>query len=256
MDEKTTRKIETMRKAGEILGKVLEECLMAAKDGVREIEIDSLAERKILEYGGEPGFKRVDGYKHSVCTSTNEVVVHGIPRERILRTGDIFGIDCGVYLEGYHTDMAESIIVGGEDGAEKATIEFLRQGKKALFAGIKQAKPGNHVGDISHAIQTIIEGSGYSVVRSLVGHGVGKELHEEPEVPGYMAGDIGSTPILRPGMTIAIEVIYNMGEPGVVFEGTDDWTIVTEDGSLAGLFERTVVITEDGVELLTKLSGE
>lgn len=134
--------------------------------------------------------------------------------------------------------------------------KFLKVGKKAMFEAIKQAKAGNHVGHISKTIHEIIESNGYSVVRSLIGHGVGRELHEDPEIPGYLEGDIEKTPILTTGMTIAVEVIYTMGKPEVVFEGSDDWTIVTEDTSLAGLFERTVAITDEGPELITKLADE
>lgn len=254
MDGRTKQKIEIMQRAGLILGQVMDEIVDYVKEGITELDVDKLAERRIMELGGEPGFKKVDGYKHTICASTNEVVVHGIPKDRKLVNGDVFGFDCGVYLDGYHTDMAESVIVGGE--ADFARKKFLEVGKKTLFKSISMAKPGNNVGDISKAMQEGIESNGYSIVRSLVGHGVGKELHEEPQVPGYLEGNIDNTPILRIGMTIAIEVIYNMGDAGVVFEGTDDWTIVSEDNSLAGLFERTIYIDESGPKLITKLKND
>lgn len=254
IDDKTRKKIEVMRTAGKMLGEVLFEVLSTVKPGTTEIELDRLAERLILEKGGESGFKKVDGYQHTICVSTNNVVVHGIPKERILKEGDIIGIDCGVYLDGYHTDMAETVVVGRTD--DKEIIKFLVTGKKAMYEGIKQAKIGHRVGHISRSMQETMEGSGYSVVRSLVGHGVGKELHEEPEIPGYLEREIRKTPVLTEGMTIAIEAIYNMGGSGVKYEGTDDWTIVSEDGSPAGLFERTILITDSGPELITYFPGE
>ena len=254
MDDKTRKKVETMRRAGKMLGEVLAQVLMAVKPGVTEIELDRLAERLILEKGGEVSFKKVDGYQHTICVSTNNVVVHGIPKERVLREGDIIGIDCGVYLDGYHTDMAETITVGNV--TDEKIRQFLRTGKKAMFEGVKQAKIGHRVGHISRIMQDTMEGGGYSVVRSLVGHGVGKELHEEPEVPGYLEKEMRKTPPLTEGMTIAVEAIYNMGGPGVKYDGSDDWTIVSEDGSPAGLFERTIVITDKGPELLTYFPGE
>ncbi len=254
MDDKTKKKVEIMRKAGKMLGEVLFEVLKSVKPGVTEIELDRLAERLILEKGGEVSFKKVDGYQHTICVSTNEVVVHGIPKEKVLNEGDIIGIDCGVFLEGFHTDMAETVIVGSTSNPE--VTKFLQVGKKAMYEAIKQAKIGHRVGHISRTMQERIEGNGYNVVRSLVGHGVGKELHEEPEVPGYLEKEIRKTPQLIEGMTIAVEAIYNMGEPGVKYDGSDDWTIVSEDGSLAGLFERTIVITENGSELITCFPGE
>lgn len=254
MDDKTRKKIEIMRRAGKMLGEVLFETLQAVRPGVTEIELDRLAERLILEKGGQVSFKKVDGYQHTICVSTNDVVVHGIPKDRVLKEGDIIGIDCGVYLDGYHTDMAETIVVGRT--LDEKIKQFLSIGKKAMYEGIKQAKIGHKVGHISRSMQETMEGGGYSVVRSLVGHGVGKELHEEPEIPGYLEREIRKTPNLEQGMTIAIEAIYNMGGPGVKYDGSDDWTIVSEDATLAGLFERTILITEQGPELITYFPGE
>lgn len=254
MDDKTKKKVEIMRKAGKMLGEVLQETLRAVQPGVTELELDRLAERLIIEKGGEISFKKVDGYKYTICVSTNDVVVHGIPKDRVLKEGDIIGIDCGVYLDGFHTDMAETIIVGKTTNPE--IEKFLKVGKNAMYKAILQATINHRVGHISRTIQEEIEGAGYNVVRSLVGHGVGKELHEEPEVPGYLEREMRKTPQLKLGMTIAVEAIYNMGESGVKYDGSDDWTIVSEDGSLAGLFERTIVITEEGPELITYFPGE
>ena len=246
INDKTRKKIEVMREAGKILGEVLFEVMNAIKPGVTEIELDKLAERLILEKGAEPGFKKVDGYEHSICVSTNDVVVHGIPKDRELKNGDIIGVDCGVYLNGYHTDMAETKIVGETSNPE--VVRFVEAGKKAMFAGIRQAKVGRRVGHISQAMQEVMEGSGYSVVKSLVGHGVGKELHEEPEIPGY--GEIGTGPALKSDMTLAIEVIYTKGKYDLVLE-KDNWTYSTADKSWGGLFEMTVIVGKQKAEVLT-----
>ncbi len=251
---KTPEEITIMRKAGRMLGEVLEETLKNVKPGVTELALDTIAEKLTFEKGGEPGFRKVPGYKHTICVATNSVVVHGIPKERKLVEGDIIGIDGGVFLEGFHSDMAETVAVGNVKPELK---KFLQAGKDAMYAGIRQAKAGNRVGDISQAVQEIVEKQGgYSVVRSLVGHGVGRELHEDPQIPGYLEKKIEHTPLLEAGMTIAVEVIYNMGGRKVVYEGSDDWTIESEDGSLSGVFERTIVITEAGPELLTAFPGE
>lgn len=252
------QKIEKMDRAGKILGEVLSEVMEFIKPGVSELEIDALADQLIVEKGGFPGFKKVPGYHHATCISTNDVVVHGIPTGRIIQAGDIVGVDCGVYLDGYHTDMAESKVVGKDSDkkTQESKEKFLEIGKKAMFSGIDKAKAGNRVGDISKSIQDIVEGSGYSVVKSLVGHGVGKELHESPEIPGYLEKTIEATPILKSGMTIAVEVIYNMGSAQVVYTEGDDWTIITEDGNLSGLFERTILVGENGPKLITRLAGD
>lgn len=252
---KKQEEIEVMAKAGKILGEVLQSTLKMIKPGITELELDHHAEAQILGKGGFPGFKKVDGYKHTLCVATNDVVVHGIPSKRVLKDGDIIAVDCGVFLDGYHSDMAETVVVGKTKNRE--LYAFLNAGKEAMYAGIRAAVPGNHVGDISKAMQQIIEHeNGYSVVRPLVGHGVGKELHEDPQIPGYLDKKIENTPLLEKGMTIAIEIIYNKGKPGVEYEGSDDWTIVSEDGSLSAVFERTIVITESGPQLLTYFPGE
>ncbi|MEK7160018.1 MAG: type I methionyl aminopeptidase [Patescibacteria group bacterium] len=254
---KTQKEIEIMRKGGKILADVMWEILDNIKPGVSELELDSIAGKLIKEKGGEPGFKKVEGYKHTICISVNNVVVHGIPTAYKLKKGDVVGIDCGVFYGGFHTDMSETRRVSNQilkikNKKEEDEIDkFLEIGKKALDEGIKQAKIGNRVGDISKTIQDIVEGSGYSVVRTLVGHGVGKGLHEEPEVPGFLSGKIEKTPKLIEGMVIAIEVIYNMGEPELVL-ADDGWTLKTKDKSLSGLFERTVAITKNGSVVLTR----
>lgn len=247
---KTEKEIEIMRTGGKILSDVMWELVKNVKVGVSELELDQLAEKLIRQKGGEPGFKRVDGYKYSICMSTNDVVVHGIPTDYKFKEGDIVGIDCGVYYQGFHTDMSETGRVSKELKNDSID-EFLFTGREALKKGIEEAVIGNNIGHISKAIQGIVESKGYSVVRSLVGHGVGHELHEEPEVPGYLADPIEETPTLTEGMVIAIEVIYNMGDSELVYANKDGWTLKTKDGSLSGLFERTVAITKQGPLVLT-----
>lgn len=247
---KSPKDLKKMEEGGRILGEVLSEVLKNAKEGVTEIELDRLAEKLITKRGAVPGFKTVNGYKHTLCFSTNDVVVHGIPTEYRLKNGDVIGIDCGVFYKGYHTDMSETLRVS----TKKDKVDpFLKTGQEALNFGISQAVAGNRVGNISQAIQKAIEGQGYSVVKSLIGHGVGKSLHEEPEVPGYVSGKIKNTPLLKPGMTLAIEVIYNMGASDVVYKNEDGWTISTKDGSISGLFERTVAITDGKPQIMTNL---
>jgi methionyl aminopeptidase len=254
IDYKNSSQIEIMQHGGHILATVLSEVMEGAKPGVTELELDQLAEKRIRELGGEPGFMRVKDYHHTTCFSTNDVVVHGIPGTYELNDGDVVGIDCGVYYKGFHTDMSESKRVKSEGGRVKKdeVDKFLDIGKYALEEAIKQAVVGNRIGHISQTIQRIVEKeAGYSVVRSLIGHGVGRELHEAPEVPGYLVGNINRTPLLKEGMTIAVEVIYNMGTHDVVLDH-DHWTIRTRDGKLSGLYERTIAITADGPLMLTK----
>ncbi len=251
IDYKTPEEITLMQHGGHILSDVLGEVMDAIKPGVTELEIDQLSEKLIRARGGEPGFKKVKGYHHTICVSTNDVVVHGIPGSYAFQEGDVVGIDCGVFYKGFHTDMSDSkIVVGPKTKPDKAAAEFLRVGKHALDEAISMAIMGNRIGNISETIQKIVEAGGYSVVRSLIGHGVGRNLHEEPEVPGYLVGKIQKTPLLKEGMTIAVEVIYNMGSSEVVLD-RDGWTIRTEDGALAGLYERTIAITKNGPLMLT-----
>ena len=258
IQRKTKEEIELMRRGGKILAKTLWAVMNTIAPGVSELDLDTLAEKLILESGAEPGFKRVAGYKHTICVSTNDVIVHAIPTTYRFKEGDVVGVDCGVYYKGFHTDMAETRRVSTNNKQQTTnnrkdeTDTFLETGKRALEEGIKVAKAGNRVGHISKTIQDIVEKEGgYSVVRTLVGHGVGKNLHEEPEVPGFLRGRIDSTPMLVAGMTIAIEVIYNMGEKEVMFRNNDGWTIGTKDKSLSGLFERTVAITDKDPIVLT-----
>ncbi|MCL5433308.1 MAG: type I methionyl aminopeptidase [Patescibacteria group bacterium] len=260
---KTKDEIQKMVEGGKILSKVLTEVLKKVKVGVTELELDAFAEKLIVENGAEPAFKKVKGYKHTLCVSTNDTVVHGVPTNYKFKVGDVVGIDCGLVYKEFYTDTASTLRVENqkspalpdknqkENEKDSEIQKFLKTGEVALGEAIKQAKIGNRIGDISKIIQDVVEGSGYSVVRSLVGHGVGRELHEEPEVPGFLSGSISKTPELKMGMTIAIEVIYNMGKKDVVYSGDDDWTIKTKDGSLSSTFEHTIAITKNGPRVLT-----
>lgn len=234
--------LKLMRKSGHITGLALKKVLKNIKAGVSGLELDRIAEQEIKRLGGDSSFKSVKGYKWTICITINEQVVHGIPTDRVLEKGDLVSIDLGAVYKGWHTDAAWSVFVG-----EKAT-RFLLVGEQALWLGIEQAVDGQRIGDIGEAIQTKVEGAGYSVVRSLVGHGVGKSLHEDPYIPGY--GKAGTGLILKSGQTLAIEVIYNMGKYPVVL-GNDGWTIISADGSLAGLFEMSVIVGPKKAELLT-----
>jgi methionyl aminopeptidase len=252
---KTQEELKIMEHAGHILGETMWELVKHIKPGVSEIEIDALAQKLITEKGGEPGFKKVEGYHHTICVSVNDACVHGIPTDRTFKPGDKVGIDCGAFYNGFHSDMSETVYIKSQNPNIKSQDDqidkFLEIGKKALNAAIKEAKVGNRIWHVSKAIQDIVEvQAGYSVVRSLIGHGVGKELHEEPEVPGYIWGKLEKSPVLKTGMVIAIEVIYNMGKPELILDD-DGWTLRTKDGKLSGLFERTVAITKNGPVVLT-----
>lgn len=238
--------IGLMKVGGKILSEVLLKVIESIKPGVSEKELDNLAEKLILEKGGQPGFKKVKNYKNSICVSTNSVVVHGIPTDYKFKEGDVVGVDCGVFYKGFHTDMARTVRVrsqGSNLKDKKDQIDsFLETGERALNEAIKVARAGNRIGDISKKIQDIVEKeNGYSIVRTLVGHGVGRALHEDPEVPGFLAGSIDSTPILEEGCTLAVEVIYNMGVSDVKLL-KDGWTIKTADDSISGVFEKTIAI--------------
>ena len=257
VDIKTKEEIGIMKTGGKILADVLWEVLDSIKPGVTEREADALADRLISERGGEAAFKKVKGYSHATCISTNNVVVHGIPSDYKFKEGDVVGIDCGVFYKGFNTDMSETIKVKNQKSKIKSLNEdkiddFLKTGKRALDEAIKVAVLGNRIGHISKTIQEIVEGGGYSVVRSLIGHGVGRELHEEPEVPGYLTKKIEKTPKLLEGMTIAVEVIYNMGSYEVSYLNNDGWTIGTTDHSLSGVFERTIAIRSGSPLILTQ----
>lgn len=242
---KTTEEIIQMKKSGQIAAQALKKVLDHIKPGVKCSELDKIAEIEIKKMGAGSSFKTVDDYRYTICTTINEQVVHGIPNDRVLEEGDIIGIDIGALYKKYHSDLAITVAVGK---ISSETEKFLKIGKNTLIEAIKEAKVGNTIGDISETIQTKIEGSRYSIVKNLTGHGVGRELHEEPMIPGF--GKKGTGPKLEENMTIAIEIIYTKGKGDVVIE-SDDWTISSQDKSLGGLFEQTVAITKNGPIVLT-----
>lgn len=243
---RTPSQIELMRRSGAITASALKAVLKAVKPGIDLIELDRVADAEIMRLGGEASFKTVPGYKWATCLTLNDEVVHGIPRPIILKAGDLFSVDVGAVLNGWHTDAAWSVVVGNVKDPEKT--KFLKAGEEALWQGISQARSGSKIGDIGAQMQKIVEGAGYSVVRSLVGHGIGKKLHEDPEVPGF--GKSGKGLPLKKGITVAIEAIYNRGGHEVVLAG-DGWTISSKDGSWGGLFEMTVVVGDEEAEVLT-----
>lgn len=239
--------LSLMRESGRISAQALKKVLENIRVGIRGLELNEIAEKNINSLGGRPSFKTVPGYKWASCITINEQVVHGIPTERLVEEGDLVSVDLGTVYKGWHTDCAWSVLVGGSE-KQKENEKFLEMGEQAMWDGIDQAVEGNRIGDISHAIQSKVEGSGYHVVRALVGHGVGRSLHEEPEVPGY--GKKGTGLLLKAGMTLAIEAIYARGTSEVVL-GSDGWTFKAADGSWAGLFEMTVIVGKEKTEILT-----
>jgi methionyl aminopeptidase len=242
---KSEQEIERMARAGAVVADVLGLLGERARPGVTTEELDGIAEDYIRSQGGFPTFKGYRGYPASICTSPNDMVVHGIPRPYALADGDILSVDVGVTLDGFVADSAYTFPIGEiAPGAE----HLLEACKAALAAGIAECRPGNRLSDISHAIQAATEEQGFSVIRSLVGHGVGRAMHEEPQIPNY--GPPGRGPVLASGMTFAIEPMINAGGPDVVVHD-DEWSISTEDGSLSAHFEHTVAITEDGPRILT-----
>ncbi len=244
---KSAREIETMAQAGRILADTLSLVVSRVEPGVSTADLDQVAEEFIRSHdGARPSFKGLYDFPASLCTSINQEVVHGIPsRRRVLSDGDIISIDCGVWLDGLHADSAVTTPVG-EAGPD--VDRLLRVTQDALEAGIGAAVVGNHVGDIGHAVQRVVEAAGYSVIRELVGHGIGSSFHEEPQVPNY--GKPKRGPQLRPGMTLAIEPMVNVGRPEIRTL-KDKWTVVTADGALSAHFEHTVVIDPAGPRILT-----
>lgn len=245
---KSEREIELMREAGRILARVHEELGKMIKPGISTLDIDRAGERMIRSYGCAPSFKNYNGYPASICVSVNDEVVHGIPnKHRLLKEGDIVSLDAGVIYNGYHSDAARTYAIG-KVGPE--VQQLIQVTKECFYEGIKHARAGNHLNDISLAIQTYAEHFGYGVVRDLVGHGVGKALHEDPEVPNFSQKRKGIR--LRPGMTLAIEPMINMGRADVVWLD-DNWTVVTDDGSLSAHYENTILITDGDPEILSLL---
>ncbi len=247
---KTRRELERMRRAGSLLAEVLAEVVARVEPGVTTARLDKVCETAILKRGARPSFKGYRGFPASLCASVNEEVVHGIPGPRRLKEGDIVSLDFGVCLDGYHADAAVTVAVGEVDEEARRLLETT---ERALAAGVMECLPGKRVGDISHAIQVVAEAAGFSPVREYVGHGIGRELHEDPPVPNY--GPPGRGPVLVEGMTLALEPMVNAGGPETRVLG-DGWTVVSSDGSLSAHFEHTVAVTSDGPWVLTLPEGE
>lgn len=243
---KSEREIQLMREAGKILAKVHEDLERELHAGMTTKEIDRICETMIRDHGCIPSFLGYEGYPASVCVSVNDEVVHGIPTDkRIIRDGDIVSLDTGVIYKGWQSDAARTHAIGEISPEAKKLIQVTRE---SFFEGIKFAKAGNHLNDIGTAIQKYCEQFGYGVVRDLVGHGIGKEMHESPEIPNFNTGRRGVK--LRPGMTLAIEPMINLG--GYEVAWTDDgWTVVTEDGSISAHYENTILITDGEPEILS-----
>lgn len=244
---KSARELELMRAAGKIVAETFEKIKEVIKPGITTKELDRIAEKFIRDNKGIPAFLGYNGYPASICTSVNEEVVHGIPSRRILKDGDIVGIDIGVIYDGYCGDAARTFEVGYV--SEKAK-KLIRITEESFFVGIIMAVEGKRLQDISHAIQTYVESNGYSVVRDLVGHGIGRNMHEEPQVPNY--GTAGKGPRLKAGLTLAIEPMVNEGRLHVKTL-SDGWTVVTSDSSLSAHYENTIAITAGEPEILTMI---
>ena len=242
---KSEEEIELIREGGDILSRTHGEIAREVKPGVKTIELDKLAEEYIMDNGGVPSFKDYNGFPYSLCISLNENVVHGFPSDTELKEGDIVSIDCGVFYKGFHSDCAYTYPIGEISGEKE---ELLKVTKESLYKGIEKAVAGARIGDVGFAVQQHVEGFGYSVVRELVGHGLGKDLHEAPEVPNY--GKRGSGPRLRSGLVIAIEPMVNLGKKNIVQE-SDGWTIRTADRMPSAHFEHTVALFHDKTEILT-----
>lgn len=246
---KTDKEIAIMQEAGRRLRKVMRGLLPTVKPGITTKQIDQKAEELIVKLGGEPSFKRVKNYSWATCLPINEQIVHTPPSKRQLKNGDVLTIDIGFYLNGLHTDHAVTFIVG--DKKDPNVKRFLEVGKRTLEKAIPKVKKGNYLGEVSKAIEEGIGKAGYHIVQELTGHGIGHELHEDPLVPGFLNGPVGKTLKIKPGLVIAVEVIYAMGTSRMKFEKGSDWSIVTKDGSLSACFEHTIAVTEEKALILT-----
>jgi methionyl aminopeptidase len=243
--KKTPQEVEKMAASGEILVRCLKMLASKTRAGVTTEELDAAAEKFIRSQGAEPAFKGYRGFPGSICASPNSMVVHGIPGGYELKRGDILSLDVGVIKDGWVSDAAMTVPVGPVSPEAQKLLDVT---KASLFAGVEQMRPGNHLGDVSAAIQRAVEIEGLSIIRTLVGHGIGKDMHEEPQVPNF--GDPGKGPELEEGMVLAIEPMVNAGGP-LVRMGEDGWSVYSEDGSLAAHFEFTVAVTPQGPRVLT-----
>lgn len=242
---KTEEEIAFIKESSLILGKALAEAAKILKPGITGLEVDMQIETFIKDHGAVPSFKNYRGYPYSICYSTNDAVVHGFPTADVLKDGDIVSVDCGVYLNGFHSDSAYTFAIGE---VSTKVAKLMKVTKECLYRGIENAAVGKRVGDIGYAIQSYAESNGFTVVRELVGHGLGKDLHEEPEVPNY--GKRGNGPVLKANTVIAIEPMINMGKREIKTL-RDGWTVATRDGEPSAHYEHTVVVRNGKAELLT-----
>lgn len=243
---KSEAELDLMREAGRIVALTHKELQKAVHPGITTKELDEIADDFIRKQGALPSFKGYHGYPASICASVNDVIVHGIPGDRALLEGDIISIDIGANIHGYHGDSAWTYAVGEISETAQKLLDVT---EASLFKGLEQAREGNRLSDIGHAVQTYVESHGFSVVREFVGHGIGQQMHEDPSIPNY--GPPGKGPRLKKGMTLAIEPMVNVGRQHTRTL-LDDWTVVTSDGSLSAHFEHTVAVGENGPEILTK----
>ncbi len=247
---KSARELGLMRRAGHVVGETLAVLADAAKPGVTTLELDEIARREIASRGAAPSFLGYLDYPAHICTSFNEEIVHGIPSDRAIRDGDILSIDCGAIVEGFHGDAAVTVCVGR---VPESALELVHTTYESMVAGISAACAGARLGDVSHAVQVRAEADGYGIVREYVGHGIGRDMHEEPMVPNYGEPLKGIT--LRPGLALAIEPMLTAGDWHTMV-GPDRWTVSTKDGSLSAHFEHTIAITDAGPEVLTSVTGK
>ncbi|MBS4221008.1 type I methionyl aminopeptidase [Bacillus sp. FJAT-49711] len=244
---KTPREIEIMREAGRIVALTHQELQKHIQPGITTKELDAIAEKFILSLDAFPSFKGYNGFPGSVCASVNEELVHGIPGDRVLKDGDIISLDIGAKYNGYHGDSAWTYPVGNIDAETQSLLDVTEQ---SLYLGLEEAKPSVRLSNISYAIQTFVESNGFSIVREYVGHGIGQNLHEDPQIPHY--GPPNKGPRLKPGMVLCVEPMVNAGSR-YVRTLADNWTVVTVDGKMCAHFEHTIAITETGYEILTRI---
>lgn len=247
---KTESEVKIIKESGRRLALVMREALLLIKPGLSLSEIDRKIEKLILKNGGKPSFKMVPDYHWASCLNINQGIVHGVPNDYSLKEKDLLSIDIGFFWQGFHTDMARSVLVG--KGTKKAS-NFLDVGERTLKKAIKEAKVGNRIGHISLAIEKGVRQAGYSPVEVLTGHGVGRRLHEEPQIPCLLRENLKDTPQIKSGMVLAIEVIYTQGSPDLIL-GQDNWTLETKDGLFGGLFEDTICVRQGKTQILTELN--
>ncbi len=248
---KTPEEIKILRKSGKILRETVDQLRKIIQPGVRTEEIDRIAEKTIKEKDAKPSFKEVKGYYWTICAPVNEEIVHVPPSKRVLNQGDIFTLDIGVYFQGFHTDYAESFFIGDKKNAKKEVLEFLKVGRETLNKAISKFKFNHYLGEVSEAIEKNIYKNGYYVIKALSGHGIGRNLHEETLVLGYLNKPKKETLLIREGLVIAIEVIYSMGTEEMVHDKNNHWIIRTKDNSLSACFEKTVAILNKKTVIIT-----